>query len=256
MTKTTTDVPPMQSPRHPAGLLVHLIVTLLAPMFLGVTAGDVGLARAAALETVNAYRASSHADLIAIAQIIAFGLAAIGSLSLSMADDLSLAMTLRLRGNAIACDRAAEQNRRTLRQSRTPDPLPHYAAMAEDPESLFAEACTGPDPDRFLSAAAEQVLAAESQARLREPEENSLAPPPAPPPAEKRHREMWAIALVKEAGEITAGIPHLPPEQREAATMRAALLTGTAHDLLYGELDPATLAAIAGLDTGEEQPRL
>ena len=153
---------------------------------------------------------------------------------------------------SIACDRAAEQNRRALRQSRTPDPLPPYAAMAEDPESLFAEACTAPDPDGFLSAAAEQVLAAESQARLREPEENS----PSPPTTEKRHREMWAIALVKEAGDITAGIPHLPPEQREAATMRAAMLTGTAHDLLYGELDPAALAAIAGLDTGGEHQRL
>jgi hypothetical protein len=261
MTKTTTDVHPTQCPRHPAGLLMHLIVTLLAPMFLGVTAGDVRLARMAALETVNAYRASSHADLIAIAQIIAFGLAALGSLSLSMADDLSIAMMLRLRGNAVACDRSAEQNRRALRQSRANDPVPQHAGMAEDPESLFAEACTAPDPDVFLSAAAEQVLAAEARARLRESEENSPAPPPCPPTAEKRHREMWAIAMVKEAGDITAGIPNLPPAEREAATMRAAMLAGTAHDLLYGQqtpqLDPATLAAIAGLETtGEEYKRL
>ena len=67
---------------------------------------------------------------------------------------------------------------------------------------------------------------------------------------------MWAIALVKEAGDITAGLPNLPPAERAAATIRAAEMARTAHDLLYGELDPATLAAIAGLDTGEEQPRL
>jgi hypothetical protein len=46
----------------------------------------------AAIGTVNAYRARNHADLIAIAQIIAFGPAALGSLSLSMADDISLSM--------------------------------------------------------------------------------------------------------------------------------------------------------------------
>ena len=59
-------------------------------MFLGISGGDVRLARIAAIQTVTAYRAANDADLIAVAQIIAFGLAALGSLSLSMADDISL----------------------------------------------------------------------------------------------------------------------------------------------------------------------
>src|SRR5580692_3895965 len=85
---------------HPSDILTHLIVTLLAPMFLIASNGDILVARMAALETINAYRGRDHVDLIAVAQIVGYGLAALGSLSLSMADGLSPSMTLRLRGNA------------------------------------------------------------------------------------------------------------------------------------------------------------
>ncbi|MGD0104918.1 MAG: hypothetical protein ABSC06_12890 [Rhodopila sp.] len=239
-----------------------LIVALLAPMFLGVTAGDVDLARMAAAETINDYRARNHADLIAVVQIIAFGLAALSSLSLSMADEISLAMTLRLRNNANALNRSAEQNRRVLRESVVNELMQHHAdtPAKSDPVALFPDhpaSLFHDEPDGFLSPAAEQLLAAEAQARLRDPEENIPAAPspssderPAPPAAsDKRHREMWAIALVKEAGDITAAIPHLPSAERHAAKIRAAEMTRTAHDLLYGypvpQLDPAALAGIA-----------
>jgi hypothetical protein len=114
MTEPTPDHPTEASTIHPSDGLMALIIALLAPMFLGVTAGDPNLARLAALETVTAYQARNHADLLAIAQIIAYGLAALGSLSLSMDDNISVSMALRLRGNANALNRSAEQNRRTL----------------------------------------------------------------------------------------------------------------------------------------------
>ena len=63
----------------PANALLTLIVTLLAPMFLTVCGGDIALAQAAALETVNDYRAQNHAGLIAVALIVAYGLAALSS---------------------------------------------------------------------------------------------------------------------------------------------------------------------------------
>jgi hypothetical protein len=124
MTETSTHIAATSEtvvPLPGSSILMSLIIALLSPMFLGVSAGDVSLARLAATETVNAYRARNHADLIAIAQIIAFGLAALGSLSLAMADDISLPMTLRLRGNANACNRSAEQNRRALNHTRARD---------------------------------------------------------------------------------------------------------------------------------------
>jgi hypothetical protein len=120
---TTLTEPPPEPPTgsdlqiHPSHILMRLIVAFLAPMFLTASGGDISFARMAVVETVNAYRAPDHMDLMSIAQVIACGLSALGSLSLAMADDLSLSMTLRLRGNAVALNRSAEQNRRTLRQT-------------------------------------------------------------------------------------------------------------------------------------------
>ena len=118
MTDTITHPEPA-SPLCPADILMTLIAALLAPMFLAVSAGDIGLARAAAIETVNAYRARNHADLIAVAQIVAFGLAALGSLSLSLADDLSLSMALRLRGRLASLPPRTQPSLRTKMPTRT-----------------------------------------------------------------------------------------------------------------------------------------
>ena len=49
-----------------------------------------------------------------MAKIIAFGLAALASLSRSMEDDLSISQMLRLRSNANASDRAEHRNRLAL----------------------------------------------------------------------------------------------------------------------------------------------
>jgi hypothetical protein len=114
----TATPPGSAAPANPTDILMRFIIACLTPMFLGVSGGDVSMARMAAEGTVAAYAARNQADMIIVAQIIAFGLAALGSLSLSMADDLSIAMALRLRGNAIGLNRAAEQNRRALRESR------------------------------------------------------------------------------------------------------------------------------------------
>ena len=83
------NIAPHAGPKaRSSDILLHFIVTILAPMFLTASGGDIHLARATALETVNAYRARTQTDLIAVAQIIAFGLGALGSLSLSLTDDL------------------------------------------------------------------------------------------------------------------------------------------------------------------------
>jgi hypothetical protein len=226
MTETDT-------PLHPSGFLMNLIIALLAPMFLGVTGGDVGLAQMAAIETVNDYRARNNAGLVAVAQIIAFGLAALGSLSLSMADDISLSMTLRLRGNANACNRSAEQSRRALTGNQAEDHSPTPAEAEPEAE---------PEPGAFLSSAAAQELAAESDRRLQPPSTVKTAPAQASAPqtnAEKRNQAMWAIAMVKESGDIAANIRHLPLAEREAAAVQAAMLSGTAYELLNGAFMPS-----------------
>jgi hypothetical protein len=135
-------------------------------------------------------------------------------------------MTLRLRGNAVACNRAAEQNRKAranhqAQDSRPPEPIPYQPP---------------PEAEAFLSDEAALFLAAESQSRLET--EEPIAPQPTQAatrtPEEKRHQQMWAIAMAKEASEISASLPTLPPSERKAAAMRAGLLGSTAHDLTYG----------------------
>jgi hypothetical protein len=86
---------PDPTPLRPADVFMHLIVTYLTPLFLSTTGGNVEHARMAAIEAVNAYAARNQEALLAIAQIIAFGLAILDSLNRSMEDDLPLTLVLR-----------------------------------------------------------------------------------------------------------------------------------------------------------------
>jgi hypothetical protein len=245
---TTTPAKPTPEPATSltaTEILMNVLVALLAPMFICGSAGNLDLARLAATETINAYRARDQADLISIAQIIAFGLAALGSLSLSMADDLSLSTTLRLRGNANALNRSAEQNRRALRDYRANDPMPspHAATPHDDPPATPPREEYLPEPGTFLSVAAEQLLAAESRARLEGPKRIATpphalppapitVPTPSPKPTPNTHQDALCIAMMQEIGEINTSLPNLHPTERKEASMRATLLGACASDLL------------------------
>jgi hypothetical protein len=217
---TSTTITAAETPIRAADLLMHLITSLLAPMFLGVAGGDINFARMAAIETVTDYRAQNQAGLIAVVQIIAFGLAALGSLSLSMADDISVNMALRLRSNANACNRSAEQNRRALDKSNAKQP--------DDPEILAAV----PEDDFFLTPAAEQLLAAESTARLNHWQTRPAAIP-APP-----DQEAWAHAMVLQADAIAVTLLDLPPDERQAALMQIEALHSCIDEMRQGHATP------------------
>jgi hypothetical protein len=221
--------------------LPNLIVTCLAPMFFPVCGGDINHARVVAIETVNAYRIESRADLIVVARIIAFSLAALGCLNLSMADDVSASMTLRLRGNANALHRAAERNRQGLTKSpERASALDHEqsAAKAETRAVIANQDLGDANPAAGMASAPNAVENARPSAQTGQRAAGASAPAAAPRTAkiiaEKRHRAMWAIAMVKESHEITLSIPSLPPAERHAATIRAAVLSNTANELLTG----------------------
>jgi hypothetical protein len=195
---------------------LDLIVTLLTPMFLAVTAGNLGHARAAAMETVNAYRTENNLDLLAVAQIIAFGMAALGSLSLAMADNLSLSMVLRLRGNAVSASRAGEQCRRTLQEPR-PDRLQSHDNRDD------------PFPDEATIIAQVEQLRQQTAPK---------APPPAQsgqPATNQDELTVWANSMIEVAAELTASLPHLSPIERRDASIRAAALSEVASELLAGK---------------------
>jgi hypothetical protein len=205
-----------------ADILMHLVAIHLAPMFLCVTGGDIDHARMAAIETVNAYRAQTHADLIAIAQIVAFGLGALGSLSLAMNDDISVGMTLRLRGNANACNRSAEQNRRALRQHRLETGSIEHARRECAPE---------PGQDAYeaeviANVAATSQLVAETQAQMQAG--NQAQPPAAPKaPAPAPAAAAPAPAPASVAAALTAAALNIPAVAMPPAAIPAvAIPTG------------------------------
>ena len=211
---------PTEPRTHPAAaapenLLLILIVNLLAPMLVAAAMGDITLARAAAIETVNSDRARSQTDLLASAQVVAFGLAALDSLSRSMGDEISITMALRLRGNANACNRASEQNRRALAKAQAEIDLPETDLPAPEAAPPLAE------PSPFLSDAAEAMLAEEARARL-----HPLPHTPAPPDNATK-----AADLLKQVGELRARIPSMSKSARKAAFERITRLTATARML-------------------------
>ena len=217
----------------PADILMNLIVIILAPMFLTAAGADIGFARMAVSETIRAYRPRNQADMIAVAQIVACGLAALGSLSLSMTGDLSPSMALRLRGNANALNRSAEQNRRARPQgtSRAAEFQPEPADAAYEAEVLTSVA----DSEQRFAAVQAAPPAAEP------------APPPAPAefpqtsepePSERQRQSVWAGAMIEVAKEFTASIPGLPPQERKAALLRAEALSRCANELLSGNVPP------------------
>lgn len=252
---TTSNRPASNHPVSPADVLLHVILTLLAPLFLVESGGDIQVARMAALETVNAYRASNHLNLIAVAQIIACNLTALGSLGLSMADDISLSMLLRLRGNAVALNRSAEQSRRVLRE---PEPAMPGQVETTSTAGQPGDQCHGV---AGVAAASKRTPGTPTQFQAEPPAPTRAAipaaaqpapavPHPMPSPvavvthafttaisaAERPCQAAWGSAAA--AAEYAAGLPRLLPVERKMATIRAAALSSAANDLLAGMPPP------------------
>jgi hypothetical protein len=232
---------------RPTDILLTLLAALLAPMFLTTTNGDVTVARLAAIETINDYRAQNRASLLAVAQIVAFGLCALGCLSLSMADDLSLSMTLRLRSNANSLNRSAEQNRRALNTASRPEnpaqvPAAPPETMTQEDHRLEAEA--------IAAIATARQTVTEAEARIR-PQQTPVVQTPSftiLSKEEQQNRAMWAAAIADVAGEFTAELPNLAPAERKLTSRKIATMGSSITAILSGaplpRLQPGALSAM------------
>jgi hypothetical protein len=238
-----TPLPDIQAPcaTQPSStdVLIALLVTFLTPLFL-TAGGDVSLARAAAYETITAYRTRNAMDLFAVVQIIGFGMAALGSLSLSMGDGLSMSMILRLRGNAAALNRAAEQNRRALEASRhrnqAPADWPGHSAVVEDPE----------EQARYEAGVLESLRQTQELV-ARANGEMANQNPSAPPPADA---EPAALAAAGDQPEIAAAEPLAamaaqPEAVATAAPVSVQPVAAAASHTRIVQAAPVPAAAIA-----------
>lgn len=149
----------------PSSVIVERIVRVLSRFLLDGASGDAAQARLAATELLQSYGARTGADLLLAAQIIAFGFAALDNLGQSFADpDLTLAKIMRLRGNANALNRAAQQCRRALDRHGHPAPGPGsiQPAVAPVPDE--------PVPDEPVADAEVQAVMRKISAILGQPD--------------------------------------------------------------------------------------
>jgi hypothetical protein len=245
---THTETPP-----SPAEIFHYLIVTFLTPMFLAATGGNPIYAHMAATEAVNAHCPRGLADLLPIAQVIAYGLTILDSLTRSLNPDLSDNLVLRYRGNAASLGRAAEHARRALRPAPLgqTEPQDDYTeadhaneqvVIADLAETKRRLAATAPKPAATPTPApqptSQPAPAAASHQRVAQPAATAAQQPavlPARPvtAAEaEANRRIWADSMTRIAHEFTDNLAHLPPEQRRHASMRASILSGVANNLL------------------------
>ena len=230
-------------PASPDTNLVNLILALLTPMFLWATEGDIRLARVAAAQTLNEYRIANRLSLFTVAKIIAFDIATLSSLSLSMYEDVSMLLALRLRGNATSLDRSGERNRRALEQAS------RSGETGDSVEAAVAEA------QRMVQEAKARVQAAARAAETPQPDADPAPvaePAPVPPsgaPAARtsaqQRQSAWANAMTTVAGEFTAGLQDLPPGERWKEMARIEALTIAATELASGTAPPPVPAMAA-----------
>jgi hypothetical protein len=214
-------------------LLIELILVLLTPMFLCVSDGDIPRARQAAAETLNAYGARSLLGVVLAAKIIAYELAALASLSQSMADDISPQLALRFRGNANSLDRAAERNRQLLERQRIP-------AGAERLTEENAAAAVAEAQKRVQQAVASLRAPAQPAAQPAGPPaiQPATAPMPQADMGDEQRRTAWAQAMAHVAAEFTADLDRLPPAERAKEMMRIRALTESASALVADITSP------------------
>lgn len=221
------DLPAETTIMSPVDVLPAVVMTLLAPLFAAACGGDMQRARAAAQATLESCQARTHTDLIATGQIVACGLAALSSIARSVEDSLSPSLMLRLRGNAVALNRAVEQNRRALRET-SPDPAAARHGIAPAPGPV-----QDTNPRGVLPAAPEPAPTS-----ILEPPALPASAEPAPPqPAAALAEEPkagWGAVMADMAEAYAAELPHLPPAERRLMRMRASFLNSAAHELLGG----------------------
>jgi hypothetical protein len=183
-----TQASAMSQPASITAAVFEKILAFLAPLFLVAGTGDIRAAQEAAGAILASYGARTNRELRFAALSIAFGFGALESLSRAADPELALNQVLRLRGNANALNRAAQQNETRL------DKL-----LAQPPVDLQALEATPDVPAEVLptSSATADLLAF----------------------ARSKLKSMMTVATPAASAPSTASVPVIPlsRQQRRAA---------------------------------------
>ncbi len=153
----------------PDAIAREQVVCHLAPFFLDAARGDSADAKAAAQAMLDGYDTQTTEQLQLAAQIIAFSFAALDSLRRAAAEpDLPVNIQLRLRGNANAMNRSAQQCRRALQLRRKAGATPNVSSP-QKAGATPARTYTDADVAAAVQKAAEVIGYARSDLKSGKP---------------------------------------------------------------------------------------
>jgi hypothetical protein len=113
----------MSQPATITAAIFDKILAFLAPLFLVAATGDIGAAQEAASAMLASYNPRTNRELRFAALSIAFAFGALETLSKAADPELALNQVLRLRGNANALNRSAQQNESRLEKLQKQPPV-------------------------------------------------------------------------------------------------------------------------------------
>jgi hypothetical protein len=240
MSTTPAFQPSRSGPPPVSQFLTALIYGYVLPLFTGNSTLDLTAARLAMVETILSYHARTQRELLLVAKVVAFGLAALDSLRLSMDDEHAVLLKLKLRANAAALERLADRNTGRLDKllqapAVGPAELDPWTAVDEADlagmlsnarvmiEAANAQLAAAYVPDRPASptspTTAEPPAAAPATAELIADAPAAIAQPPAAePPTERPHTEP-AAPPVTIPPAASAPVPPQPAITRERRDM-------------------------------------
>jgi hypothetical protein len=256
MSQSATPDDGIDIPTSPTDIMLTLICGVLSPLFLAGCQGIPEHGGMAAMEAMSSYGVRTQAELLIVSKIVAFGLAALDDLRLSMHPDVGLAQKIRLRAQANALNRSARQNEAALAAYRKLNPLTEpsiaeqLSQLDRQQDAVWAEQNAREEAETLavLEETQRMVDAAEARARAlmeqqskpakrARPAKTSRKPAhvhPAPATPEEARRFAWAAAMQRVAKELEDDMPDLSGPNRRANQLQISVLSGAASALRGG----------------------
>jgi hypothetical protein len=239
---------------------LNAILVILTPIFLPFV-DDPALARDAALVAIDRMRIDTQADLLTIAQAIAFGIGSVRMLTLSLTPDLDTVLLLRIGNAATNLSRIEARHRRAAQDPAIAPPSRSRPTPPERPTPQPPQrACAEEQPQRARAEEQPQPSRAEAPPATPAPTQPTERPESAPrqeiqrqspagqkqPPANKPAPQS-IDAFIDRAAELIYGkkgtvLPpslNAPSGPAKAATLRSSLLSSVASAPMLPPAPPA-----------------
>jgi hypothetical protein len=225
-------------PDQPEDLLRSVVITLLMPLFLPLL-NDVSLARQAAAQALRGLQETIDADLITLAQTVAFGIAVTNTLCLSMAEGLDTKTVLKINTSAASLSRCESRNRGAL-SGRTARKAPPAAPAkpAPPPETPEEQAANQAESDKVQKVARTLMATALDAAERakQKPGPVTVKDPWDPAKTIKIDPEKltWVFSYAQVAEDCIMDPDSFAGGSRKEANARAKMLCEAAYEALRG----------------------